>query len=103
MGGAGTGTPTPANTDGVEYGQVDIGTTPEVPFSESQETAFILARSDPNNGDDIFWGWDDSVDSNSGIVLQAGEDLSMGLNVEDQSIYFVSSSGTQTLHIASMK
>lgn len=93
----------PTNQEGVEYGQVDVGTTATSLFGIGNKTDSIVVRSLPGNGDITYIGWDSDVDSGSGFPLEAGDSLSVEIDVSSQEVYAIANSGTQTLAILSME
>lgn len=100
-GGAPKDTP---STNSLEYDTETVTSgNPEPVFSEADETRSVVLVANPNNGDLIFFGFDDNVSSTQGIPLDAGGSIAIGLDVSEQNVFVDANSGTQTYHFASLE
>ena len=93
------------STDGVEYesGVINDTDSPEKVFSEVDETRFVVVVADKSNGNPIYWGWDDNVDSTNGVPLYAGQSLAIDIDVTEQNIYVSTDTGSQIYRYASLR
>lgn len=104
-GSAGTsGASTPAN-QGVEFDQeqLDSTTDPEDIFSDVDETTSIIIRALPGNAGNVFVGFDGSVTANNGFPLEAGDTLSMDLDVGEQDIFIIPASAGDSVAFLSVR
>lgn len=79
------------STEGTGYGStvLDSANTPKRIFEVGQQSGSIIMRADLSNSNPIFLGFDDNVTVNNGFPLEAGDSISIDLDVRSQDIFFV--------------
>lgn len=77
------------NGEGYDRTQLANGGEPERIFPVNLESGAIIIIAHPDNAGRIHLGFDDSVDANTGLTIEAGNGISFGLNVSEQPIFFV--------------
>lgn len=98
-----SGQPRPA-TSGKSYGRevLESAGDAERLFAIGTDSLSILIQANPDNSDNIFIGWDDEVDSNTGIILEPGDVIGMDLDVENQNVWAVSAAANDDLRFMVM-
>jgi len=88
---AGSSTQTRPGTRGEDYGREVFENAGEAErvFAIETETTSVFIQAHPDNNDNIFIGWDDNVDSNTGVILEAGAGLSFPVDVSVQNLWAV--------------
>lgn len=83
-----TGQAKPA-TKGESYGRQVFEDTnnPESIFALGTDSLSVFIQAHPDNSGRIFLGFDDAVDSNTGIVLEAGDTISISLDLDEQNLW----------------
>lgn len=86
-------------TEGPAFGVRDFtGTTdPEPIFPVGTVTGSVLVQANPNNGDNIFIGWDDTVDATNGIIMEPGDTITIDIDTSDQNLFAVPANAADEL------
>lgn len=89
---------------GEAYGAEVLESTsePEPIFNLGVESGSIAIRAHPNNSGIIYVGWDDQVDSTTGFPLNAGESISMELDVSNQEVYAIPDTGNDEVRVIAL-
>lgn len=93
---SGSDNSTPA-TDGRDYGVTVVDgddADPTLVMPADLDTGSYLIVADPENGDIVYLGWDDKVETSTGIPLEKGNSFSVDIDNSEQQIYAVAPSGT---------
>lgn len=96
---------TPPATKGTGYGVTILANAGEVyeaiPLDVESNTWAI--RANPNNSGIIYFGWDDNVSTGNGFPLQAGDNLSISLDNQEQQVYASAASAGDELRYIAVK
>lgn len=95
-----TGQVKPA-TKGETYGRVVLESTSSAEriFALSTDSLSALIQAHPDNTDNIFIGWDSDVDSDSGIVLEPGSNISIDVDLDEQNMWAIPASADDELRV----
>ena len=92
-------------TAGVAYGREVIESTSSAEriFDLGLETRSVLIQANPGNSDNIFLGWDGDVDSNSGIILEPGDTITIDIDLNVQNVWAIAASSNDDLRFLAMR
>lgn len=104
MGLSTTGKIPPANEVVEQDGHVfDAANSEESLFSLTDEVSSILIQAHPSNAGNIYIGFDDTLTSDNGVVLEAGASLAMEMDTFNQQIYALADNVGDDVRYFSMK
>lgn len=87
------------STRGETYGRqvFEEANTPERIFSLGVESVSVLIQAHPDNAGRVFIGFDDGVDSNTGIVISPENNISIDLDLDKQNLYGVANNANDEI------
>lgn len=92
-------------TSGVAYGREVIESTSSAEriFDLGLETSSVLIQANPNNSDNLFIGWDEDVDSDSGVILEPGDTITIDIDLNVQNVWAIAASSNDDLRFLAMR
>jgi hypothetical protein len=92
-------------TSGTTYGRQVLESTTEAEriFSLGIESTSVLIQANPNNSDVVYVGWDNSVDADSGVILEAGTSISLDVDLSQQNVFALPASADDDVRFLVME
>lgn len=88
------------STEGEGYGRATLSAIndPERIFPLDTETGSIIIRANPDNAENIYLGFDDTLTTTNGFAMESGDTISIDINVAQQAIWFVGEDANDSVH-----
>lgn len=83
------GTASPSTGGNFDSTTLDSTSDPTRVFPVDRETTSIIIQNHPDNSGRIFVGFDDTVDSSTGFVLETGDTFTIDIDVSEQQVFAV--------------
>lgn len=78
-------------TEGTAYGRTELqGDDVEIVIPVDTESTSWVVRAEPSNNDPVYLGWDEELETSNGMILQAGENISIDMDNSAQELRAVS-------------
>lgn len=75
--------------EGFDTSDLDAANDAERVFPIGLNSGSIIMRAAPGNAGPVYLGFDDTVTTSNGFPLEAGDTISIDIDVSQQAIFFV--------------
>lgn len=72
-------------------------------FDLGTETTSIIVRANPNNSGNVFIGFSESVDSNSGFLLEPGDSITLAIDVNEVPVWGIAATANDEVRFMAIR